>query len=149
MKEEINSHAEKKEQLYRELYAPHIQEVRGLTEILQLLKSHNKKIAIATTAPKKNRDFGLEALGMSDIFSVVLGEEDITRGKPHPEIYLETAKRLGVTPDRCLVFEDSPPGVASGKSAGMTVVGLLTTHSEEELKDANYQVRDFTAVKFT
>jgi beta-phosphoglucomutase len=146
--QEVTSHAEKKEQLYRDLYAPHIQEVKGLTDILNTLKTHNKKVAVATTAPKKNRDFGLEALRMTDTFSVVLGEEDVIHSKPDPGIYLEAAKRLGVEPGRCLVFEDSPPGVTAGKAAGMKVIGILTTHSEEDLKDADYQIRDFTAISF-
>jgi beta-phosphoglucomutase-like phosphatase (HAD superfamily) len=76
-----------------------------------------------------------------------LGDEHVTQGKPHPEIYLATAKELGVAPSECLVFEDSPPGVASGKSAGMTVVGILSSHAPGELKDADYAVDDFTQIQ--
>ncbi len=146
--EEIVSYTEEKEGIYRELYASDIKEVAGLFETLQVLKAQNKKLAIATTAPRKNREFGLEALHLGGTFPVILGDEDVTKGKPDPEIYLETAKRLGVDPSRCLVFEDTPPGVASGKNAGMTVVGIMTTHSEEDLHLADYWVKDFTSLNF-
>lgn len=145
---EVAQHTEEKEAIYRELYASAIEEVPGLTKFINFLKEHGKQLAIATTAPRKNREFGLTALNLSDSFSIILGDEDVAQGKPHPQIYLETAKRLGFDPGRCIVFEDSPPGIASAKGAGMTVVGLLTTHSEEDLKDADYRVRDFTAITF-
>lgn len=145
---ELDTYAEEKEALYRELYAPVIEEVPGLKKILKELREHNKKLAIATTAPKKNREFGLTALDLNDSFSVILGEEHVIHSKPAPDIYLETAKQLGVAPEKCIVFEDSPPGVTAGKAAGMKVIGILTTHSKEDLKDADYQVSDFTHISF-
>ena len=146
--EEIDSFTEDKEAIYREMYTTAIKEVPGLTNVIKTLQKQQKKLAIATTAPKKNRDFGLEALHLEGLFDVILGDEHVTHGKPHPEIYLETAKQLGIDPSRCLVFEDSPPGVAAGKAAGMTVVGMLTTHSEEDLKMADYHVSDFSEIVF-
>jgi beta-phosphoglucomutase len=92
-------------------------------------------LAIATTAPKKNWEFVLKALDIKEnIFSAILGDEDIKKGKPDPEIYLKTAKKLKVRPKECLVFEDSPVGVEAAKNAGMTVIGMLTKHTKEELK---------------
>lgn len=146
--DEAIRYGEEKEAIYRELYAADIEPVAGLHHLIETMQKAGKKVAVATTAPKDNRDFGFKALQLEDVFAVVLGEEHVTNGKPHPEIYLETAKRLEVAPERCLVFEDSPAGVASGKAAGMIVVGILTTHSEEELKDADYLVHDFTSVTF-
>lgn len=146
--EEIASYTEEKEAIYRELYAPVIKEVSGLLELVKDLSEHHKKLAIATTAPKKNRDFGLEVLGIKKYFSVILGDEHVVKGKPDPEIYSETAKQLGVSPERCLVFEDSPPGIAAGKNAHMTVVGILTTHSEKDLQAADYHVADFKQIAF-
>lgn len=105
--------------------------------------------AIATTAPTKNRDFVLKALGLEGKFEVILGDEHVTHGKPHPEIYLSAAEMLGIVPNECLVFEDSPPGVASGKSAGMTVVGILSSHFADELQDADYAVGNFTQIGFS
>lgn len=145
--EELEKYTEEKEALYRELYKPEIQEIRGLTELIRQLHNKNIKIAIATTAPEKNRTFGLEALHLTQTFDVILGDEHVTHGKPDPEIYLETAKRLRIDPASCLVFEDSPPGVNAGKNAGMTVVGIVTSHSKDELQRADYIINDFTEIE--
>ena len=137
-------YTEEKEGLYRELFKPDIKEIAGLTSIITKLHNRGIRTAIATTAPAKNRDFALRELGLEGKFEVILGDEHVSQGKPHPEIYLETAKKLGVSPHECLVFEDSPPGVESGKNAGMTVVGILSSHSPEEISKADYVVGDFT-----
>jgi sugar-phosphatase len=66
--------------------------------------------------------------------------DDVTQGKPAPEPYLVGAQRLGVAVERCVVIEDAPAGIASGKSAGMRIVGIATTHGREELLDAGVDV---------
>lgn len=147
--EEIQKFTEEKESIYRQLYAPEIKEIQGLSSILQILKNKNLPLAIATTAPEKNRIFGLKALGLDGVFEVILGDEHVSKGKPDPEIYLETAKKLNVRPENCLVFEDTPFGVESGKSAGMTVVGLLSTHTKEELEKADYLINDYSEINFS
>ncbi len=148
-KDEELQYTEEKESLYRELFKPHIAEIAGLRQLISTLHQHGIKTAIATTAPAKNRDFALKELGLQDAFEVILGDEHVSQGKPHPEIYQSTAQQLGVAPNECLVFEDSPPGVASGKSAGMTVVGILSSHSRDDLHDADYCVTDFTELDFS
>jgi len=68
--------------------------------------------------------------------TVLLGADDVQHGKPHPEGYVEAAKRLGIRPERCVVFEDTQPGVRAGRAAGAHVVGLRTTYSSLEECDA-------------
>ncbi|WP_042800653.1 HAD-IA family hydrolase [Streptomyces sp. C] len=70
---------------------------------------------------------------------------DVTRGKPDPEPFLLAARRLGVDPARCVVFEDAPAGLAAGRAAGMRTVALTTTHPAAEL-DADVVVRNLSAV---
>lgn len=147
--EEVAKFGAMKEGLYQELYASHFKEVNGLTQIINELKRRNLKVAIATTAPKMNRNWGLRLLKLTDIFDLVLGEEHVVRGKPDPEIYLKSAEKLGVKPEECLVFEDSPAGVEAAKRAGMKVVGIMTTHSAEELEKADALMHDFTELSFT
>lgn len=142
--DEVAAYAAEKESLYRELYKDEIVEVEGLTDFIAKLHDIGLKTAIATTAPKENREFALQSLGLNGRFEVIMGDEHVSNGKPHPEIYLETAAKLGVDPKDCIVLEDSPPGVQSAKSAEMTVIGLLTSHSASELSEADYLVRDFT-----
>lgn len=141
---QIAKYADEKESVYRELYKSKIKEVSGLKDTLLKIKRLSIKLAIATTAPKANRDFTLRELHLNNYFDVILGEEDVKKGKPDPEIYLETAKLLNIKPNSCLVFEDSPAGLQSGKDAGMKVVALTTSHSKEELLDADLIVENFS-----
>jgi HAD superfamily hydrolase (TIGR01509 family) len=64
----------------------------------------------------------LRALELDGFFDVVVGAEDVLRGKPHPDPFLEAARRLGVEPGNCLVFEDSPLGMEAAQRAGMLAV---------------------------
>lgn len=137
---------EEKESVYREIYSSEIKEIQGLSDIIGQLQEKGIRLAIATTAPKKNRDFALEALNLLGKFEVILGDEDVSNGKPHPEIYLAAASRLGVSPADCIVFEDSPPGVASAKQAGMSVVAILSSHTEQDLADADYSVNNYSEI---
>ena len=72
---------------------------------------------------------------------------DVRRGKPDPEGYLLAAGKLGVAPEDCLVIEDSPPGVAAGKAAGMRVVAVLTTHAAEQLALADVRLGALAALR--
>src|SRR6185437_9949690 len=108
-------------ELSRELYVNDIKEVEGLIELIRELQKKGLKLAIATTAPKENRDFAFENLGLSNEFVAIVGDEHVTNGKPHPEVYLKAAEKLNLDPKECIAFEDTPSGVESAKRAGMTV----------------------------
>lgn len=146
--DEVKALMDEKEAIYRELYAPEIKEIKGLSHVIQLLLKRHIHMALATNAIKENRDFVLHALGLEGKFEVIVGYEHISKGKPNPEIYLETAKMLGIAPENCLVFEDSPPGVEAGKQARMTVAGILSMHSREELDKADYLINDYSQISF-
>lgn len=145
--EEWQKLGEEKEQIYRKIYSPHLKEVRGLKDLLDKLKKRKLKLGVATTSNKANRLFILQKLGIMNLFDVIIGSEQINNGKPHPEIYLKVAEKLGVDPVECLAFEDTPLGIKSAKSAGMTVVTVLTTHNIQELSEADYFIKDFTEVE--
>src|SRR5258708_7522896 len=98
---EIAQYTEEKEAVYREIYVSEIKAVNGLIEIINALEKRGIKLAIATTAPAKNRQFAFDALNLNGRFSVILGDEDASKGKPDPEIYIKTAEKLGVDPGRC------------------------------------------------
>jgi beta-phosphoglucomutase len=139
--------AEEKESIYRELYKPYFKEVKGLKPFLDSISKKGLKTGVATTSPLSNRVFVLEALQLQDFFTIIVGAEHTKQGKPHPEIYLLAAEKLGVDPKKCLAFEDTLAGIKSAKSAGMTVTGVLTTHSKEELSEADYFIKDFTKIE--
>ena len=79
-------------------------------------------VAVASSAHRAVIDAALVAIGLHEIFGIVVSSDDVSHGKPAPDVYLETARRLGIAPRGCLVVEDSYNGVRAGKAAGMTVV---------------------------
>lgn len=132
-KNEILQFSDEKEQIYREIYLPHIKAVDGLPDFLERVYQRGFTVALATSAPFENVRFTLEATGLEKYFSVITDSSKVVHGKPHPEVYLITAATLGVQPSDCVVFEDSVPGIQSAISAGMKVIGVATTHKPEEL----------------
>jgi beta-phosphoglucomutase len=143
---EIDKFSEEKEGVYREIYRNEIKPLNGLLGLLDLLETEKYAIGLATSAPAKNVDFTLEALGIKARFNVIVDVTSITKGKPDPEIYLLASERLGIPVYNCIVFEDSIHGVQSAVSAGMNTVGVLTTQTSEKLSKAHYLVNDFTEV---
>ncbi|MEG8278480.1 HAD family hydrolase [Streptomyces sp. AHA2] len=87
--------------------------------------------AVVTSATRRLAEARLDAVGI--LPKTLVAADDITRGKPDPEPYLLAARALGVDPAHCVVFEDAPAGLASGRAAGMTTVALATTHRAAEL----------------
>ena len=141
--EQLAQYGEEKEALYRELFDKDIQPVSGLIDFLRLLDKHSIPRAIGTSAPRSNVDFTLLKTDIQNFFSIILDESHVTHGKPSPEIYLNVAKKLGLRPQRCVVFEDSLSGVISAKRAGTKVVGITTTHTAQELSETDFIINDF------
>jgi beta-phosphoglucomutase len=138
---EVLEHGAAKERVYRELMGPRLSEtiVPGLREFIAR-RPHIPK-ALATNAEPANVDFVLNGAGLRDFFTVIVDGHQVSKPKPHPEIYLRAADLLGISPEFCIVFEDSETGVRAGVGAGMRVVGISTTH--EDLPGVSIQVDDF------
>src|SRR5262249_33531907 len=88
--------------------------------------------------------------GPPPCFDVAVSADDVTYGKPDPEVYLLAAARLRIAPERCLVFEDSLVGVEAARRAGMRAVGVTTAHTEAELMRAGAEraVADFEQIEW-
>jgi beta-phosphoglucomutase len=145
-KEEILKLAEEKEKLFRKVYEPTITPLPGLENFLNKLKERGIPVAIATSAPVENVNFTLERTGLRKYFETILDDRNVSKGKPHPDIYIKTVEALKYPASECIVFEDSLAGVESAKGAGCKVVGVLTTHTKEELKQTDYTIRDFNEI---
>ncbi len=76
-------------------------------------------MAVASNGQRANVEGTLRATGLLDLFDMVVAAEDVERGKPAPDVFLEAARRMGVAPERCVVFEDSDEGLEAAKRAGM------------------------------
>ncbi len=144
--EEESRYGDEKESLYRELYAEDIAPTEGLVGFLKELIENGVKVAVASAAPKINVDFVFEKTGLRPYFDVSIDANDVSHGKPDPEIYLKVAEKLNCHPEACLVFEDSMPGIQAGRSAGMKVIGVATSHPAEELKETEFVIEDFTEI---
>lgn len=102
-------------------------------------------LAIVTSCSRALAAARMKAAGLRLPRTLVCADE-IARGKPDPEPYLLGAERVGVEPGECVVLEDAPAGIASGKAAGMTVIALRTTHAESQLTAADALIDDLTAL---
>lgn len=94
----------------------------GAREIVAWCAQRRWPLAIATSSERGSTERKLRLSGLQPHFHAVCTRDDVTHGKPHPEIYLLAARRLGVAPARCLAFEDSGHGARSALAAGMTVI---------------------------
>ena len=128
-------HSEELEELSRfeETQTEGILAVPGAAEVLHVLQKQNHPWAIVTSAWRALAEIRVIAAGLP-LPKVIVPVDEIRNGKPDPEGFLRAAEQLGVAPEDCLVFEDTRPGIDAGLSAGMKVVGLLTTFSAQELR---------------
>lgn len=111
-----------------------IKSLPGASRLLKHLSSHGVPTALASNSPTGNIESKISYhQGWKDYISVIVGGDEVTVGKPSPEIFLEAAKRLNIEPSSCLVIEDSMPGVTAGKAAGMEVVAVPSVPKQAHL----------------
>jgi HAD superfamily hydrolase (TIGR01509 family) len=113
----------------------------GAEELLQELEGHEVPFALATTANARETEESLKAAGMNGRFPIVVTVDDVARGKPAPDLFLEAARRLAVAPGRCVVLEDSDAGIQAAAAAGMPAIMVPISHTpSEEIRQAAYQI---------
>ncbi|XP_022886311.1 bifunctional riboflavin kinase/FMN phosphatase isoform X1 [Olea europaea var. sylvestris] len=106
----------------------------GANRLINHLRNHGVPMALASNSPRTNIETKISYhQGWKESFSLIIGGDEVTSGKPSPEIYVEAAKRLNVNPSCCLVIEDSLPGVTAGKAAGMEVVAVPSLPKQSHL----------------
>lgn len=139
--EEIHRHGAAKEEIYRELMRPRLEYyiVPGVREFLA--RHADMPMAVASNAEPANIEFVLGETGLVRRFQHIIDGHGVKRPKPAPDIYLKAAALLGADPGRCVVFEDSIPGVEAGVAAGARVVGIQTTLAS--IDGAQLMVPDF------
>ena len=91
---------------------------------LEQLREMKLPLAVATSSVSASARPLLERTGIRSLFSVVITGDEVQQGKPHPDIYLRAAKKLGISPEACLVIEDALAGIAAGKAANMRVAAI-------------------------
>ncbi len=128
----IELYSQRKEELYQELYRPHLALIPDLGAFFDQADQSGIAMAIGSAANRFNIDFVLDSLNIRSYFKAIVGAEDVMKSKPNPEVFLKGAELLGVEPESCIVFEDVPKGAEAALNAGMKVVIITTTHTAEE-----------------
>ena len=135
---QINHWGKRKEEIYREFgNKDGIKLVRGSKDFLTQILSSTFRCSIGTSTERKNVELAIRQHDLSQYFLGVACSEDVSKGKPDPEVFLKAAKILSITPKNCVVFEDSPHGIEAAIRAGMKTVALTTTHPSTTFMHSN------------
>lgn len=119
--------ADQKEALYREFAAQRLALVAGAQTFVEAARAAGLKLAVCTASTPENMALAFARFPILKWVETVVSPADGLRGKPHPDLFLEAARRLGLEPAQCVVFEDAPLGIEAARRAGMAAVALTTT----------------------
>jgi HAD superfamily hydrolase (TIGR01509 family) len=126
---EIRRLSLRKEALYREIVVERgLEALPGVHVFLNRLRDAGVPCCIGSSTHRENITTILGVLGFEGLFGDMVTSEDVTFGKPHPDVFLKAAAKTGVPPERCIVFEDAFAGIEAARAGGMKVVGVATTH---------------------
>ncbi len=135
---EIEKIIDRKEELFQSyLKTDELHIVPGVDTYVRELKRKGILVALGSSSIRKNIILVLAKLQLEDLFEVIISGENVTHGKPDPEVFLNAAKALNMAPSKCCVFEDAPLGIEAALRAGMKVIALTTTFSKEHLSTLN------------
>lgn len=135
-----------KESLFREIYQHHIDPIPGFMDFFMELRKAKIKTGVATSAPFANLELIAGSLDLFPNLESALASEQVSKHKPDPEVYLKTAANLSLQPSQCVVFEDSFSGVTAAKNADMKVVGVLSSHTREELPPCDLYIENYQSL---
>lgn len=135
----------RKEALFRD-YAVELVPLAGAADLIAAARAAGIGLALVTNAPRANVDHLLSAIGLADAFDTIVHGDEMDRPKPDPLPYLTALDRLGATASEALAFEDSTPGIRAATAAGIRTIGIATTLTDAELRDAGaeFSIADFT-----
>jgi len=138
---EIARLGDRKEELYRELVREQgVRVLPGARELIMALRAAGIPRSVGSSTPRSNLDAIFAATGLGELFDAVVCGDDVTNGKPAPDVFLLAAKKLGFAPADCIVIEDALVGIAAAHAAGMKVLAVATTHPLDELTAADAAV---------
>ncbi|MBV9470295.1 MAG: HAD-IA family hydrolase [Abitibacteriaceae bacterium] len=134
---DIEADKQRTYEIYLQIIQGRLQPLPGVHEFITLCYQHNLRLAVATSADRIKMEGNLHEIGLTpDSFDACVTGNDIERKKPHPDIFLHAAMRLGFPAEACLVIEDAPNGVEAAKAAGAWCLGLTSSFPQEHLRSA-------------
>jgi len=131
----------RKEELYREIVLEKgLEPLPGVRTWLARLAAAAVPCAIGSSTHRRNIEVSLDVLGLRGFFREIVSAEDVSHGKPDPEVFLKAAEKISVPPNRAVVFEDAHVGIEAAHRAGMRVIAVATTNPLAELGKADLAV---------
>ena len=139
--------AEKKQRAH-DLYLEGLKFVEGFEEFHKLVKTHNLRVGIATNSEDHTLNTAINQLKLRDFFGEHIYNFTFVnnKAKPEPDVYLFTAKQLGVDPSECIVIEDAAHGIEAANKAGMFCIGINTGGRPHELKEAQFVIDHYKEI---
>jgi len=132
-------------EIYGEIVRGRLKALPGASDFVRRCRERGLKTALATSSDKGKMIDTLREIGLpTESFDAAVNGLDVERRKPHPDIFLEAARRISLKAEECLVVEDSTSGLAAGLAAGSRVLGLCTTNIAEAMKDAHWIAADLS-----
>ena len=136
--DEIHALDHEKEAAYRALVAHRFPIMDGARELVASLRADGFRTAVGSSGPPANVALAIQGLALENAFDAVVTGRDVRRSKPDPECFLLAAERISVPPERCVVFEDAPAGIAAAKAAGMRCIAITSKgHTVERQREAD------------
>jgi beta-phosphoglucomutase family hydrolase len=137
----------RKGELYRMiLRADGIEPLAGVRELLEEILEANIPCIVGTSTSRTNLDLALELTGLAPYLSRAVTGAEVKFGKPHPEVFLKAAEKLGIEPKSCVVIEDTHHGIEAALAGNMKAVAVATTHPIETFPMANLAVEGMHAL---
>ncbi len=137
----------RKEELYREIIRERgIEPLPGVRELLQGLKEAGIPCCVGTSSSRENIETIMDIADLREFFADITSAEDVSQGKPDPEVFVKAAQKIHRQPEDCVVFEDAIHGIEAGLAGGMKVVAVATTNKLEDLGIADLAVDRLTEV---
>ena len=117
------------DEIVRQVMMEELEPQPGVRELIRVCEERGLPKAVASSSLHMWVDLKLNAIGLTGAFDAVLGGDDVSRGKPEPEIYITAAERLGVPPTECIAIEDSPIGIAAAVASGAYTIAVRTEYT--------------------
>jgi beta-phosphoglucomutase family hydrolase len=145
--EEIDQLVSRREAYFRQLVDEKgLSLLPGAEQFLQQLRNAHLKTALATGSNAEKLEFIFGKLPLRQYFDAFVTADDVSQGKPDPEIFVQAAARLGVAPADCVVMEDATNGVQAAKNGGMRCIALTTTRGTDQLQGADLIVGGYPEI---
>lgn len=144
---QLQEYAAQREFLYRVLYHDKRRETPGLTDFLVTARAAGFKLGLGTGSPADTIRYIVDHLDLRRHFDVVVGKDDVAKGKPHPDTFAVVAEKLGVAPENCLVFEDAVLGEQAAYKAGMRCVAVLSSLKEKNFQAPLLAIKNFIGLR--